>query len=123
MSGVPVAPFYKPSGVPPPDLFPIRPKLGIMTAWLVQPFLETLRSLFGPSPGRLAVSRIGCSRRVVAIQSKTSTGPARWRSRMRQSDNSFHVMIDAIPTMAWCSPPDGSVEFLNQRWHDYTGLS
>jgi formate hydrogenlyase transcriptional activator len=42
---------------------------------------------------------------------------------MKQSDNSFHVMIDAIPTMAWCSLPDGSVEFLNQRWHDYTGLS
>src|SRR6266852_4644558 len=31
-------------------------------------------------------------------------------------------MIDAIPTMAWCSLADGSVEFLNQRWHDYTGL-
>ena len=32
-------------------------------------------------------------------------------------------MIDAIPTMAWASLPDGSVEFANQRWHDYTGLS
>jgi len=32
-------------------------------------------------------------------------------------------MIDAIPAMAWCSLPDGSVEFANQRWHDYTGLS
>jgi hypothetical protein len=32
-------------------------------------------------------------------------------------------MIDAIPPMAWCSLPDGSVELLNQRWHDYTGLS
>src|SRR5258708_35890229 len=32
-------------------------------------------------------------------------------------------MVDAIPTLAWCSLADGSVEFFNQRWHDYTGLS
>jgi len=32
-------------------------------------------------------------------------------------------MLDAIPMMAWSSLPDGSVEFLNQRWLDYTGLS
>ncbi len=32
-------------------------------------------------------------------------------------------MIDTIPTLAWCNLPDGSNEFLNQRWHDYTGLS
>ncbi len=33
------------------------------------------------------------------------------------------MMIDAIPLMAWCSLPDGYVDFLNQRWLDYTGLS
>jgi formate hydrogenlyase transcriptional activator len=42
---------------------------------------------------------------------------------MEKSDNRFQVMINAIPTMAWGALPDGSVEFLNQRWHDYTGLS
>ena len=43
--------------------------------------------------------------------------------KMSKSHNPFQVMIDAVPEMAWCSLPDGSVEFLNQRWHDYTGLS
>jgi hypothetical protein len=32
-------------------------------------------------------------------------------------------IIDAIPTLAWCARPGGSIEFLNRRWHDYTGLS
>jgi formate hydrogenlyase transcriptional activator len=32
-------------------------------------------------------------------------------------------MIDTIPALAWCNLPDGSSEFLNKRWHDYTGLS
>jgi hypothetical protein len=31
--------------------------------------------------------------------------------------------VDAIPTLAWSARPDGSVEFLNRRWLDYTGLS
>jgi formate hydrogenlyase transcriptional activator len=33
-----------------------------------------------------------------------------------------HV-IDKIPALAWCAKPDGSIEFLNRQWHDYTGLS
>jgi len=32
-------------------------------------------------------------------------------------------VIDAIPTLAWCNLPDGANEFLNKRWHAYTGLS
>src|SRR5260370_42173433 len=33
------------------------------------------------------------------------------------------LVIDAIPAIAWSSHPDGSVELVNRRWHDYTGLS
>jgi PAS domain S-box-containing protein len=32
-------------------------------------------------------------------------------------------VIDTIPATAWYGLPDGSKEFLNKRWHDYTGLS
>lgn len=32
-------------------------------------------------------------------------------------------ILDTIPTLASCNLPDGSNEFLNERWHDYTGLS
>src|SRR5258706_6874138 len=32
-------------------------------------------------------------------------------------------VIDAIPAIAWSSQPDGSVELVNRRWLDYTGLS
>ena len=30
-------------------------------------------------------------------------------------------IIDTIPALAWCAMPDGSIEFLNKRWLDYTG--
>ena len=32
-------------------------------------------------------------------------------------------MIEKIPILAWSCRPDGTAEFLNQRWLDYTGLS
>jgi formate hydrogenlyase transcriptional activator len=39
------------------------------------------------------------------------------------SENSLRRVIDTIPALAWCARPDGSMEFLNRQWHDYTGLS
>ena len=33
------------------------------------------------------------------------------------------LMVDTIPTLVWSARPDGSAEFFNQRWLDYTGLS
>jgi len=41
---------------------------------------------------------------------------------MKNSEDKYRVMVDAIPALVWCTLPDGSNEFHNQRWHDYTGL-
>ncbi|HXM64272.1 MAG TPA: PAS domain S-box protein [Terriglobales bacterium] len=41
----------------------------------------------------------------------------------KKSEIQLRKIIDAIPTLAWCNLPDGSTEFVNQRWLDYTGLS
>jgi len=32
-------------------------------------------------------------------------------------------IVDSLPGLVWTSLPDGYVDFLNQRWCDYTGLS
>jgi PAS domain S-box-containing protein len=42
---------------------------------------------------------------------------------LRRSADQLRIIIDTIPTLVWCNRPDGSSEFLNQRWLDYTGLS
>jgi formate hydrogenlyase transcriptional activator len=41
---------------------------------------------------------------------------------IKKSEARLRQVIDAIPTLAWCNLPDGPNEFLNKRWHDYTGL-
>ena len=42
--------------------------------------------------------------------------PAEIEDRLRQ-------VLNTIPIIAWCNLPDGSNEFLNKRWHDYSGLT
>ena len=39
------------------------------------------------------------------------------------SEAKLRLIIDTIPVIAWCTQADGSGEFWNQRWHDYTGMS
>jgi two-component system, cell cycle sensor histidine kinase and response regulator CckA len=42
---------------------------------------------------------------------------------VKQAEDRIRLIIDTIPTMAWSLRPDGVVDFLNQRWMDYAGLS
>ena len=38
----------------------------------------------------------------------------------QKSEDNLRQVIDTLPTLVWCTGPDGSTEFLNKRWHDYT---
>lgn len=42
---------------------------------------------------------------------------------LRTSERSLNSIINTIPELAWSAAPDGFVDFLNQRWLDYTGFS
>jgi PAS domain S-box-containing protein len=35
----------------------------------------------------------------------------------------IRLVVDTIPGLVWSTRPDGSAEFFNQRWLEYTGLS
>jgi PAS domain S-box-containing protein len=41
----------------------------------------------------------------------------------RQSEHRLRLVIDTLPAMVWSKSPDGSADFLNQRFLEYTGLS
>jgi len=42
---------------------------------------------------------------------------------LKNAEDRIRLIIDTLPTMVWTLRPDGVVEFVNQRWLDYTGLS
>ena len=38
-------------------------------------------------------------------------------------DERFKLICDTMPQMVWTTAPDGSHDFFNNRWYNYTGLS
>src|SRR5260221_199025 len=41
----------------------------------------------------------------------------------KQAEDELRVLIDAIPQFVWMIRPDGSSEYCNRRWCDYTGMT
>jgi PAS domain S-box-containing protein len=41
----------------------------------------------------------------------------------RQSEDRLRLVIDTLPVLVWSKSPDGSADFLNQRFREYTGFS
>ena len=42
---------------------------------------------------------------------------------LQSSEDRLRLVIDTIPAHVWSTLPDGSVDFINQRWLETTGLS
>ena len=42
---------------------------------------------------------------------------------LRESERRFRMLAEAIPHQVWSCLPDGSVNYGNQRWMDYSGLT
>ncbi|HEV7300100.1 MAG TPA: PAS domain S-box protein [Tepidisphaeraceae bacterium] len=44
------------------------------------------------------------------------------RDALRQSEARFRQLADAMPQIVWAARPDGTVDYYNKRWHEYTGM-
>jgi PAS domain S-box-containing protein len=42
---------------------------------------------------------------------------------LKRAEDRVRLIIDTLPMMVWTLRPNGVVDFVNQRWVDYTGLS
>ncbi|MGH8518379.1 MAG: PAS domain-containing protein, partial [Panacagrimonas sp.] len=51
------------------------------------------------------------------------TQRVRTERELRGSEARFHKMADSIPQLAWTARPDGTIEWFNRRWLDYTGVT
>ena len=69
------------------------------------------------TPGRIEVLKL------LASQAAISVDNARLYADVQASEDRLCVVIDTIPAMVGSALPDGSTDFLNERWLEYTGLS
>ena len=109
-------------------------KNGIRAAWS-QPILTKDNEVLGtfavycphsrvPTDADLALLKGAENIALIAIERQRSQEALKSAlDEIRGSEAKLRRVIDTIPTLAWCNLSDGWVEFLNKRWHDYTGLS
>ena len=107
---------------------------GLRAAWS-QPLLSANMLVLGtfgmyyaeprtPSASDLQLIEGAAHVALIAIQcDRSQTALQQAYQEIKQSEARLRKIIDTIPTLAWCSLPDGTGEFWNRRWHDYTGLT
>jgi PAS domain S-box-containing protein len=47
----------------------------------------------------------------------------RERAKAEASEEHYRFLAESIPQIVWTTNADGSADYFNQRWYDYTGLS
>ena len=44
-------------------------------------------------------------------------------SRLRAQERKLRDVVETIPTIAWTAQPNGSIDFVNRTWREYSGFS
>ena len=60
---------------------------------------------------------------LVSEQYRTREDLEKALNETKSSEAQLRQIIDTVPSFLWTSLPDGSKEYLNKRWYEYTGLS
>ena len=60
---------------------------------------------------------------VIVERDQGSRELGRLYDKVRQSEQELRDVIDTIPTGVGAALPDGSMEFVNRRWTDYSGMA
>ncbi|MBL6456400.1 response regulator [Belnapia sp. T6] len=47
----------------------------------------------------------------------------RYEERLRRSEGRLRTLVDSIPQLAWMTDAEGSVQWYNRRWYEYTGTT
>jgi PAS domain S-box-containing protein len=72
-----------------------------------------------PTPAQRLLLGIAANEATIALQ--------RWQAeadaRFRETEQELRLVIDTIPAIVWRKLPDGSADFINQRFREYWGLS
>ena len=45
------------------------------------------------------------------------------RRELEEAQRLFKSVVDNLPELAWTARPDGTIDFYNQRWYEYTGTT
>lgn len=87
--------------------------------------LRGLRKGGAPLEVTVRLSTLGESRKGnagVCVILRDITSQKQTEETLRKTEEQYWTLAESIPKLVWMSKADGSVEYLNQRWRDYTGI-
>jgi PAS domain-containing protein len=58
----------------------------------------------------------------IITRTKANAGYSDADGTSKATEERLRLIINTMPTMVWTVQPDGAIDFVNQRWLDYTGL-
>jgi PAS domain S-box-containing protein len=82
-------------------------------------FLEDCYFTFSYSPIRIETGAVGG----VLVTVSETTEHVRARKEIEENQKETQRLLEGIPQIVWTSRPDGSADFYNKRWYEYTGLN
>src|SRR5262245_6279395 len=118
----------------PDRLRPIAIRNGIRAGWS-EPILSKDSQVLGtfalyspevriPTDADLALIEGAGRIALIAIERQRSQEALRDAlEQIQKSESKLRQVIDTIPALAWCNLQDGSSEYINKGWYEYTGLS
>lgn len=59
----------------------------------------------------------------LSVYFRDITERKRTEAALKESNERFHLLADAMPQLAWMARSDGYVYWYNQRWFEYTGTT
>ncbi|HEV3163928.1 MAG TPA: PAS domain S-box protein [Isosphaeraceae bacterium] len=59
----------------------------------------------------------------VVLVFRDITQRRRTEQTLRESEQRFRQLTEAMPQIVWMAGPDGSVNYFNRRWYEYTGMT
>lgn len=122
------------SGSPAEEYREIALRNGLRAAWS-QPVVSKSDELLGTfamyyaeprSPSASDLQLIEGAGHIALIATETERSRSLLKKafdELKKSKAQLETILDTIPTVAWRGEPDGSINYFNRRWHQYTGLS
>ncbi len=59
---------------------------------------------------------VGANQTAIVVQRRQA------EMALRESEQRFRQLADAMPQIVWTARPDGNIDYLNHRWTEFTGL-
>ncbi|MGB8064161.1 MAG: sigma 54-interacting transcriptional regulator [Candidatus Sulfotelmatobacter sp.] len=122
------------SGSPAEEYREIALRSGLRAAWS-QPVISKSDELLGTfamyygaprSPSAADLQLIEGAGHIALIATETERSRTLLKKafdELKKSKAQLETILNTIPTVAWRGEPDGSINYFNRRWHEYTGLS